>query len=393
MPNRLATPFLAALLSSVATLAPAADPQDVANRLKEITSGQGYDLSWSAVEGTDSSAILRGVVARIGESPAASLGDIVIEGIEDGEDGNLVAETVEIPGYSFTLEDITYAVDGISMTGVVLPPIGSTDLIAVAGFYETAEVSSVTVDRAGTRILTMSGISSELELDDDGKGYSFYGEAETFDADMAGIDDPRTLAILTALNLTKPKGSMEISGSFSLSTGELRVDQADFVIAGAGTLRLAIAMGGYTEDFIKGARELQRAQSDGPAEPDGAQGMAMLGLMQQLSLIGASVRYDDEDLAGRALDMAAGMQGMRRSDMVGLARMMLPGLLDQYVPAEFAREVSGEVAKFIEKPDSLEVRAAPANPVPFAVLGMGILSPQGLPGQLALRVTANTAAE
>ena len=59
----------------------------------------------------------------------------------------------------------------------------------------------------------------------------------------------------------------------------------DISVDNAGTLGMTFDLGGYTLDFIKSLQEMQKKMA---AQPEGAdnsaQGMAMLGLMQQLTL-------------------------------------------------------------------------------------------------------------
>ena len=66
------------------------------------------------------------------------------------------------------------------------------------------------------------------------------------------------------------------------------------------------------------------------AQPAGAdnsaQGMAMLGLMQQLTFNGASIRFDDDSLTGKVLDYVAKQQGMKPEDIANQAKAIVPFL-------------------------------------------------------------------
>ena len=89
-------------------------------------------------------------------------------------------------------------------------------------------------------------------------------------------------------------------------------------------------LGGYTLDFIKSLQEMQKKMAAQPAGADNsAQSMAMLGLMQQLTFNGASIRFDDDSLTNKALDYVAKQQGRSRDDIINQAKAIVP-----FVPAQ-----------------------------------------------------------
>ncbi len=76
-----------------------------------------------------------------------------------------------------------------------------------------------------------------------------------------------------------------MAGSWQPTDGRMALSQYDISVENAGTIGMTFDFGGYTPDFIKSMQEMQKQMA---AQPDGAdssaQGMAMLGLMQQLTL-------------------------------------------------------------------------------------------------------------
>jgi hypothetical protein len=99
-----------------------------------------------------------------------------------------------------------------------------------------------------------------------------------------------------------------------------------------------------------------------------AQGLAMLGLMQQLAYVSTNIRYDDAGLTNRALDYAAKQQNITAKDLVLQGKAVLPLMLGQLQNPEFAAAVSAAVGQFLDDPKSLEIDATPAEPVPGAML-------------------------
>nr|WP_295463427.1 hypothetical protein [Mesorhizobium sp.] len=392
----LARSFALAFLASSVSLtalsaAQAVEGQDVANRFKELMASQGATASWSSIDEQDGAIVLRGVTVKgAGGTQDATIGDVTFEGVEEADNGDYVVETLSMPNYSTVSEGATVTLEGLSMSGAVLPSPTSTDIVSQSGFFDSLDVEQVKVEKDGKQVFTMSGLNYSLERDDAGKSYEFTGTADAFTADMTASGDAQTTAMLTALGLAQPKGTFEMAGSWSLADGNLSVEQMDFTVENAGTIGFTFDVSGYTEEFLKAARDMQKNMASATEEQKAAAGMAAMGLMQQLSFAGASIRYDDDALAGRALDLAAGMQKMQRTDMVKMAQMMIPAALGQYVKPEFANQVAGEVAKFIEDPKSIEIKAEPAAPVPFMMVGMSAMSaPQEVPEQLGIKVTAN----
>lgn len=392
----LAKFVLASAVSAIAlSAAQAVEADQVASRFKELLAGQGATVSWTSMDSNGADVVLRGVTAKDATSPETiTLGDISLDGIEEAPNGDYIVETLSMPKYETVSEGATITMEGLSIAGAVLPSPTSTDVVSQSGFFDSLDVDAVNVVKDGKQLFHMTGLNYEIEKGDDGKSYSFTGSADAFTADLTAAGDPQTVGIVTALGLAKPKGTFEMAGDWSLASGDFSLGQMDFTIEDAGTLGISFDISGYTADFLKAMRDVQKSMTTATEEQKQAAGMAAMGLLQQLTFAGATIRYDDNALAGRALDMAAGMQNMKRADMSKMAQMMLPMAMGQYVTPEFAAAVSAEVAKFIDDPKSLEIKAEPAAPVPFMMVGMSAMTaPQGIPAQLGLTVTANEDAE
>ena len=118
--------------------------------------------------------------------------------------------------------------------------------------------------------------------------------------------------------------------------------------------------------------------------------MAMLGLMQQLSFTGASIRFDDASLTNKALDYAAKQQGAKRTDLVNQGKAILPMMAAQLGNAEFAQALGTAVSAYLDSPKNIEIKAAPAKPVPFAIIAAGgMADPKSLIKTLGVTVNAN----
>ncbi|MDP3897579.1 MAG: hypothetical protein Q8Q62_12965 [Mesorhizobium sp.] len=371
----------------------AVEPDQLGARIKTLFATQGVDIAWATATANGSSVVFNGVtVASGGES--IPVGVITLGDVSEEDDGDYLVGTLDMPSYAYSRDGIDFSVGGVEVTGLLLPSATTTDPMASSGIFETLEVGKISASKDGKTAFQLEGLVYEIERGDDGQSLTFSGAAERFSADLSAAGDPQSLAMATALGLANPTGSFETSGSFSQADGTVTLDQLDFTIDNAGTLGLTLDLSGYTPQLVKAMQELQKNQATMTDEEKSAQGLAYLGLMQQLNFNGASIRYDDNQLAERALNLAGGMQNMQRADFSSMAKMLIPDMLSEYVSPEFAAKVTDEVVKFVDAPKSLEIRAAPANPVPFAMIGAGaMMAPKSLPDTLGLTVVANEDAE
>jgi hypothetical protein len=119
--------------------------------------------------------------------------------------------------------------------------------------------------------------------------------------------------------------------------------------------------------------------------------------MQRLSLNGATIRFDDASLTGKILDFVAQQQGLKREDVVNVAKAGLPLALMQVQLTDLAAAISPAINAYLDAPGSIEIKAAPPQPVPFTMLGGAAMANPNDPGaaakaiwsMLGVTVTAN----
>jgi hypothetical protein len=103
-----------------------------------------------------------------------------------------------------------------------------------------------------------------------------------------------------------------------------------------------------------------------------------------------TVRYDDQSLAGRVLDMLAKQQGLTRDDYAKQIAGALPFLLAALNNQEFQNQVAGALGTFLQDPKSLTIKLEPSAPVTGGeIMGLVGTAPQTLPDRLNASVTAN----
>lgn len=370
----------------------AQDAAAVGERLKAAFAGQGIEISFSGVSGDGSEMVLADTVFAVTGVPTKTpLGNVTLSDITE-DDGAYTIGKVTLPDYSMTEEGATVDVKGISLTGLRLPAEGDTDPIAALMLYDTADLESLTVRIGDKTPFSMNQLHFEITAPENGEPMEFTGAAEKFTADLSMVEDAEAKKTMDALGYQTLNGYFELAGSWQPTDGRLELSQYDISFENAGTIGFTFDLGGYTPDFIKAMQKMQKDMANQPAGGDNsAQGLAMLGMMQQLTFHSASLRFDDDSLTGKALEFLAAQQGMKGADLANQAKAIVPFLMAQLNNPDLTTQVTAAVTAYLDEPKSIEVAAEPENGVPFAVIMAGAMSPspQDLLKTLAVSVTAN----
>lgn len=369
----------------------AQDATAVAERLKAVLAAQNLTLSWTSVSGDASETVLEGTsIAMAGEDKPVSVGKVTLGGITE-ENGGYKIETLSTEAYSLTEGTTKVDVSPLTIGNVSLPAEGSTDPLASFLMYETANLDNVSVKIGDKQAFQMTNFAAEVTPPADGNAMEFTGSAEKFTADLSLVEDPQSKAAIDALGYQNISGDFQLAGTWQPTDGRMALSNYDITVDDAGTLGMTFNLGGYTVDFLKSVQDLQKKMADQPEGTDNsAQGLAMLGLMQQLTFNGATVRFDDDSVTNKVLEYVGKQQGMSAKDIANQAKAIVPFMLMELNNPELAAQVTAAVTAYLDNPKSLEIAAKPASPVPFALLAAsGMSNPKELPKTLGLTVTAN----
>jgi hypothetical protein len=376
----------------------AQDAQAIAERIKATAAAQGAVLEWTGVTGDASSMVLEAVTVKAANmDEKLAIGNVTLSGIVEQNGGYRVETTTTSP-ISTTSEGMTFDLSEIVVKGWAIPAENSTDPLAALSLYEGVEMASASFKMADKTVFSMTGLSAVITPPADGKPMDFTAGIASFSGDLSGVTDPQTKAIVDAFGYQTINGSYQSAGTWNLADGRMNITQNDFIVENAGTFGFKFDVGGYTLDFIKSMQEVQKKMADQPeSETSSPAEMEMLGLMQQLSLHGATIRFDDASLTGKILDFVAQQQGQKREDVVNLAKAGLPFALMQLQLPDLAAAISPAVNAYLDDPRSIEIKAAPPAPVPFTMLGGAAMANPNDPGaatkaiwsMLGVTVTAN----
>ena len=382
--------FAASLLLAAVPLggAWAQTVDEAVQRLKEQVEEQGAKIEWESVDISGSDAVLVGVEVGTDEA-MVPIGNVVLNGISRVDNGYRI-EGIELDYYHFEDGEGAVTIEGVAMSGVLLPDEDAQDAYGGFMFYETADIGGITVNVRGTDVFTLSDLHGEFTAPENGNPMEFTGAAEGFTLDLSIIEDPSQIAVLQALGYEQLEGYIEVAGSWQPEDGRMALSQYDLTVVDAGTLGFTFDLGGYTPSFIASLRELQKQMAENPEDDNSSQGLAMLGLLQQLSFHGAEIAFTDDSLTGKVLEFVAQAQGMKPADVANQAKAVLPFALAQLNNPDLTAQATQAVAAFLDDPQSLRITAAPAAPVPFALIMAGAMStPQDLTRTLAVSVSAN----
>lgn len=369
--------------------ASAFEAEDVAGRLAETLSKSGYDISWASSSVNGDAIVLEGVKAgMIGMDEQVALGAIVMNGVAEAGDGAYTVDNVSLSDYMIEEDGFKVAISGASLSGLVLPAEGAEKTLRSIIPYTGMALASVNVAGPDGEIFNMANLDATMNIPDDGSQASYTSTVESFTVNSASFPEAEARAAFAALGYSTLEGSMDANGLWNPEDGRMTIDKMAIAVNDAGILDFNMDIAGYTVEFIESLQSMQKKMME--EGEDESTGIAMLGLMQQITFNSAKIRFDDNSLTYKIMDFVAAQQGMKRTDIANQAKAILPFALAQLNNPDFTAQITSAVSAFLDDPQSIQVSAEPGTPLPIAMLIAGGMSaPENLPNQLGVKVTAN----
>ncbi len=384
-----------ALAALLALSAPAA-AQDVdafLDRLQAVIAEQGSTVVWSGIEqydNGDGEPVIALTDVTLGSTGGSAQLDLIeLIDVTEEDDGGWRIDTIRVPEYSRQDGDTAVYLTEMTVTGMTIEPEGQENAFGSAMIYEGIDLAEVAVTNKDKDVFTMQGMTVNADIPEGGGVMEFSGSADSFDADLTAIEDAKTKAALSALGYQQISGHFVVEGDWDPAEGRITMSRYDVTVDDAGTIGLTLEIGGYTPDFIRSLRETQAAMAANSGD-NSSSGLAMMGLMQQLSFNSARIHFYDDTLTEKALEFVASQQGARARDVANQAKAMVPFMMMQLGDQNLTAQTSAAVSTFLDNPQSLIITAEPPAPVPFAMIMAGAMSaPQSLLQTLAVGVKAN----
>ncbi|WP_127751886.1 hypothetical protein [Devosia sp. 1566] len=410
-PTRNKHLFALAGMATLAMLQPAMalDAQSFVDRVEAIYEPLGYELSFgeATLEGDTivAKAVRIGVGATAGEpAPYTVTTDITFSGVTELADGAYMAETVTVPDIDtdFATDPVGHlTLKDVRLEGFYLPAGESISADAVLQLVRAIKTGPMTVTRDGAQVASVASMEAVSTFNPEPGTGPLVDLTSTLaindiDLDLSTMkdDDPEAAADIEALGLTQVQGDVSQSMSWSMADGHLVVDKFLFDFNDVGALDLRFDLLGVTPalmDKLGKAQAATEAQGYDPESKEAQAAQMMMGmeLLQGVTLVGASIAYDDASLADKALDLYSAKQGVERAELVEGLKASLPQMLAGTGVPALADLVTGPVSAFLDDPQSLEIAVQPASPTTLLVLTAAAANPAGLLSMLGLAVTAN----
>jgi len=377
---------------SLAGSAFALDGTDLLKKINAAYAAQGVAIAAENIDIDGTTVTLKNVTVKPTSGESLPIGEITLSGVEEDEDGGYYIEEAAFPDINKTEDGVTVTAQELTLGGISVPATPGGDTLDTMMLYETAHIGPVKVVKDGAEVFSLLESNLNLTLREDESGFDFDGAFKSMKADLTKTEDAQSKDAIEKLALQHVQGDITMKGAWELAPGTVDISEFAFDFTNVGKLNLGFKISGYTMAFMKSMQDAMKESETNPNKEQSQQalGLAMLGLMQQLSFEAAQVRFDDASITKRALDYAGSQQNMSGKQMADSLKAMTPIMLAQLNIPELQNAVSAAVNTFLDDPKSLTVKAAPAKPVPFpTIVGAAMGAPNTLPQVLGVKVSAN----
>ncbi|WLS08986.1 hypothetical protein Q9314_04220 [Shinella sumterensis] len=382
-----------AALATLASPAFALDGADLMTKLNATYATSGVSVGYSNVAVDGSTVTLEGTELKAtGTDTPIKLGTVTMEGVEEDGDGGYTIETIGFEDVNVTEAESTVSAKDLALNGVVVPGKIVPGTLESLLMYESASAGPISVTSKGKEVFSMSGMETNITRMDNDAGLEFDAKFSDLKADLTSVEDPKAKDTLNKLGIQSLEGEVSMAGNWELASGKLAVDEYAFDFKDIGRLNLQLAFSGYTLDFIKNMQEALKAAEANPnkEEANAAMGMAMMGLVQQLTFNNATISFEDASITKKLLDYAGSEQGVTGDQMAQSLKGLVPIMIAQLNMPDLQNQISAAVNTYLDDPKSIKISAEPKEPVPFPmIMGAAMGAPQTIPQVLGVTVTAN----
>jgi hypothetical protein len=381
-----------AAILSFASSAFALDGNDLLKKINDAYPQQSGSIAAESIDVSGTTVTLKGVsVKPAGAADGIKLGDITLTGVAEAGGGYTV-DQVAFPNVATTKDGVTIAASDLKMNGVEIPAdVTKGDLDSLL-FYKSAHAGSLSFTQDGTQVFAIANADATLNKRADKSGLDFDTEVNGVKVDLSKVDDPQAREAISQLNLQQLDGKIAMKGSWEMAPGKIDITEYSFDFKDVGKLDIALSLSGYTPAFAKSLQDALKTVRSNPNQQDAQQsaGLAMLGLLQQLTFNSAQIRFDDSSITSRALEFAGKQQGVSGKQLADTLKAMTPIMMAQLNIPELQNAVSTAVSAYLDNPKSLTVKASPDKPVPLPmIIGAAMGAPQSIPQVIGLKVSSN----
>ena len=381
------------VLLVTAPLSYAVDVDDFTRKFVAAYASGGIKLEYAGASEQGDSVTLENVTLSVeGETESLGIGDMIFNGVSEDSSGGYLVATVKNDGIAYSSPEFSFSLKDLTVNNLKIPAEAKMETLDDVLYYDSASTGPVVISAEGMDVLQIARSTIGLTKAPDGSRMDFKIRADGLEIDLSDVEDAKAQQAINGMGYQHVGGDLVINGYWSPPDGELTLSEYALTLNDVGRLDLQLSISGYTLEFVKGMQELQErmAAEEDSEKAQQAMGLAMLGMMQQLTFNSLSLRFDDASLTNKVLDMASSQQGMTRDQLVQGLQGMLPFALAQLQNPEFQQHVTEAVSLYLGDPKNIEISARPESPLPFASLaGAAMGAWQSLPEVLNVKVMAN----
>ncbi|MDL2399885.1 hypothetical protein [Rhizobium mayense] len=381
-----------AAILSFASSAFALDGNDLLKKINDAYALQGGSVAAQSIDVSGTTVTLKGVTINAAGTPdGVKVGDITLTGVAEAGGGYTI-DQIAFPNVATTKDDVTIAASDLKLSGVEIPADATKGDLDSLLLYKTAHAGSVSFTKDGTQVFSFTNADATMSKRADKSGLDFNANVDGIKADLSKVDDPQTKEAINQLDLQQLSGRIAMKGSWEIAPGKIDITEYSLDFKDVGKLNIALSLSGYTPAFAKSLQDTLKTVRSNPNQQDAQQsaGLAMLGLLQQLTFNSAQIRFDDSSITSRALEFAGKQQGVSGKQLADTLKAMTPIMMAQLNIPELQNAVSAAVSAYLDNPKSLTVKASPDKPVPLPmIIGAAMGAPQSIPQVIGLKVSSN----
>ncbi len=348
----------------------------------------------SAVAQGDTIVLSDIIIPAMDSKRAAELLDrtLTFVGVRETPEGGYRAESATFDDLDYTGDGVNLVVSNVIFTDIQIAAEPGADVLETMLLYRGMSAGPMSVTIEGNKVFSIDSIIVDVEHDEAGSIYSSSYAIAGIYGDLSKIEDDEATDFLEAFGLSELNARMDGSAVWYLDDGRMDIAESSVTIENIGKLNLAIDIGGYTLALLEQIQETSKemASMDPSSSEYEARSMQMMmGMVSDLTLNSASIRFDDDSLTNKFIEFIMEEEGITRKEFISGVANMAPDMLAILGDPELEQRIARAVSTYLKDPQSLEVSVNPDEGVQFLVLGAGMANPAVALELLNLEVTAN----
>jgi hypothetical protein len=401
MPLQSPKPLLLSTAMTGLLMLPASalETQAFLDRVAAVYEKMGYSVEFGAATTNGDAIRVDGAtigILGVGNEPTRLKTERPVEfvGVRERDDGSYFAELLRIPslGGRFSADpEGSVQINDIRVESMFIPAEANPTALQMLQLMGTLSTGSLTVTHGDKAVVSLfspaqgSDALAELSASLNLRGLTFH----VSDVEQTGGNN------LSEMGVETIQGDVNQQLRWSIENGRLSIDEFRFDFADLGALDINLDVEGVTPDLLSRINEMQAqkpAQETASEDEAHSEMIQSLALLEEVSIVGASVRFDDASITDRLLDFYANQSGVDRADFVRGLKAQITGAMGDPGGA-LSDLVVPEISQFLDDPQSIEVAIAPSSPVGLLLLVAAASDPLSTVRTLGLTVKASQTAK